>query len=68
MGEKTDSGLWDCTRKSKNRRKECDYGRARCTGRALYGEDRRKSYRCNRDRSWTGQSVRQALYGSCIHS
>ena len=41
---------------------------ARCTGRALYGEDRRKSYRCNRDRSWTGQCICQALYGSCIHS
>ena len=44
------------------------YGRARCTGRALYGEDRRKSYRCNRDRSWTGQCICQTLYGSCIHS
>lgn len=29
---------------------------------------RRKSYRCNRDRSWTGQCICQALYGSCIHS
>ena len=53
---------------SKNRRKECNYGRAWYTGRALYGEDRRKSYWCNRDRSWTGQCICQALYGSCIHS
>ena len=37
-GEKTDSGLWNRTRKSENRKKKYDYGCTWCIGRTLYCE------------------------------
>ena len=61
--KKTDSRLWNCTRKSENRKKKCDYGCTWCTGRTLYCEHGRKSYRCDRDRPWTGQCICKSLYG-----
>ena len=65
-GEKTDSRLWNCTRKSENRKKKYNHGCTWCTGRTLYCEHGRKSYRCDRDRPWTGQCIYTSLYGGSL--